>query len=113
MLGLTRANELLLSSRAFTSDEALELGMLNAVLSKDELLPHTYDYVRRLMATVSPNALRQTRWQIYRDLHRDVAASVTESESLIQQMMREEDYAEGVAAFVEKRAPQWGPKTEP
>lgn len=109
MLGLTRANELLLSSRAFTSDEAVELGLVNAVLPVAELLPHTYDYVRKLMATVSPNSLRQTRWQIYRDLHRDVASSVNESEALIKQMMKEEDYAEGVAAFMEKRGPQWGP----
>lgn len=108
MLGLTRANELLLSSRAFTSDEAAELGLVNAVMPVAELLPHTYDYVRGLMATVSPNSLRQTRWQIYRDLHRGVAASVNESEALIKQMMQEDDYAEGVAAFMEKRGPQWG-----
>lgn len=108
MLGLTRANDLLLSSRAFTSDEAVELGLVNAVLPVEELLPHTYDYVRGLIKTVSPNALRQTRWQIYRDLHRDVAASVKESEDLIKQMMKEDDYAEGVAAFLEKRDPRWG-----
>lgn len=108
MLGLTRANELLLSSRAFTSEEAEQLGLVNAVLPVAELLPHTYDYVRKLMATVSPNSLRQTRWQIYRDLHRDVAASVTDSEGLIKRMMQEADYAEGVAAFMEKRGPQWG-----
>ena len=107
MLGLTRANELLLSSRAFTSDEAAELGLVNAVMPVAELLPYTYDYVRQLMATVSPNSLRQTRWQIYRDLHRDVAASVNDSETLIKQMMQEDDYAEGVAAFMERRGPQW------
>ncbi len=111
MMGLTRANELLLSSRAFTSDEAAELGLVNSVHAAEALLPFTYDYARNLIQTVSPNSLRQTRWQIYRDLHREVAASVVESEELINQMMREDDYAEGVQAFMQKRPPAWPSKS--
>jgi len=107
MLGLTRANELLLSSRPFSAEEALELGLVNEVHPADQVLPKTLAYARRLLATVSPNSLRQTRWQIYRDLHRDVAASVVDSEKLLNEMMREADYSEGVSAFLEKRPPDW------
>jgi len=107
MIGLTRANELLLTSRAFLSEEALAFGLVNAVHPAETLLDETYAFTRNLIATVSPNSLRQTRWQIYRDLHRDVASSVRDSETLLNSMMREPDYAEGVGAFVEKRAPRW------
>jgi enoyl-CoA hydratase/carnithine racemase len=107
MIGLTRANELLLTSRAFVAEEALAFGLLNGVYPVDVLLEETYAFVRELIDTVSPNSLRQTRWQIYRDLHRDVASAVDDSERLIAAMMREADYAEGVAAFLEKRDPQW------
>ncbi len=107
IVGLGRANDLLLTSRVFTSDEAFQLGFLNALFSPDELLEKTYEYVRNMITTVSPNSLRQTRWQIYRDLHRDVASSVKESEALLNDMMGEADYREGVAAFVEKRPPRW------
>ena len=107
MIGLTRANELLLSSRAFTSEEALAFGLLNAVYPAERLLDETYLYVRNLVATVSRDSLKQTRWQVYRDLHRDVAASVRDSERLINEMMRDPDYAEGVAAFLEKRKPRF------
>ena len=51
--------------------------------------------------------MRQTRWQIYRDLHRDVASSVLESEELLNRMMGEADYKEGIRAFMEKRTPDW------
>ena len=107
IMGLGRANDILLTSRVFLSDEALQLGFVNALYDPEELLPKTYDYVRSMIATVSPNSLRQTRWQIYRDLHRDVASSVQESETLLNEMMGEADYKEGVRAFVEKRSPDW------
>lgn len=109
MIGLTRANELLLSSRAFPAEEALTLGLVNAVHPAEEVLAATRAYARQLIDRVSPNSLRQTRWQIYRDLHRDVAAAVTDSERLLGVMMREPDYREGVAAFLEKRLPRWQP----
>lgn len=108
MIGLTRANELLLSSRVFTAEEALEMGLVNEVHPVQEVLPRTLEYARRLIETVAPNSLTQTRWQIYRDLHRDVASAVNDSESLLDEMMREADYAEGVAAYLERRPPTWG-----
>jgi enoyl-CoA hydratase/carnithine racemase len=107
IVGLGRANDLLLTSRVFLSDEAFELGFINALHEPDALLAETRSYAQNMLATVSPNSLRQTRWQIYRDLHRDVAASVQDSESLLNEMMREDDYREGVRALVEKRPPDW------
>ncbi len=107
IMGLGRANDILLTSRVFLSDEAYELGFVNALFAPHELLPKTYEYVQSMIRTVSPNSLRQTRWQIYRDLHRDVASSVMESEELLNRMMGEADYKEGIRAFMEKRAPDW------
>jgi enoyl-CoA hydratase/carnithine racemase len=107
LIGLTRANDLLLTSRVFTTDEAKTLGLLNDVFAPAQLLDETYRYARQLIATVSPESLRQTRWQIYRDLHRGVAESVADSESLLRTMMKQADYAEGVDAFLKKRPPSW------
>ena len=107
LAGLTRANELLLSSRPFTAEEALEMGLVNEVVPAAEVLPRTLEYARMLLATVAPNSLRQTRWQTYRDLHRDVAEAVRDSEQLLDDMMQEPDYAEGVRAFLDKRPPVW------
>ena len=107
IVGLGRANDLLLTSRVFTSDEALSLGFVNQIFEPTELLNRTLEYAHQLIASVSPNSLRQTRWQIYRDLHRDVASAVIESERLIEDMAKEEDFKEGVAALVQKRPPDW------
>ncbi len=107
IVGLGRANDLLLTSRVFTSDEALTLGFVNQIFEPEELVEKTRQYTHQLIASVSPNSLRQTRWQIYKDLHRDVASAVTESERLIEDMAKEEDFKEGIAALVEKRPPNW------
>lgn len=112
IMGLGRANDILLTSRVFTSDEALTLGFVNALFEPEDLLKETYAYVRNMINTVAPNSIRQTRWQIYKDLHRDVAASVTESETLLNSMIGEADYREGVKAFMEKRPPRWPSLTE-
>ncbi len=107
LIGLTKANDLLLSSRVFLTDEAYEMGLVNVILAPDELLPHTYDYTQKLITTVSPGSLRATKRQIYTDLHRDARSAVENANGLIREMAKQDDYAEGVTAFVEKRLPRW------
>ncbi len=107
LIGLGRANELLLSSRVFLTDEAFELGLVNAMVAPDELLSHTYGYAAQLAATVSRGSLAATKHQIYLDLHRGVGPSVDESARRLGQMMTEPDFAEGVAALTEKRPPNF------
>jgi enoyl-CoA hydratase/carnithine racemase len=107
IVGLTHANDLLLSSRVVLAEEAERMGLVNAVLPPDELLTHTYEYARRLARNISPASLRATKSAIYRDLHRGVGESVEESERLLREMTRGAEYREGVAALVEKREPTY------
>jgi len=107
IVGLGRANDLLLTSRVFTSDEALTLGFVNQIFEPEALMEQTREYAHQLITSVSPNSLRQTRWQIYKDLHRDVASAVIESERLIEDMAKEADFKEGIDALVEKRPARW------
>lgn len=107
MIGLTRANDLLFSSRVVLAEEALAMGLVNAVLPPDELLPYTYNYVRKLITTVSPESLKITKRQVYADLHRDVRSAVAYATEQLERMATEPDFAEGVSAFFEKRTPRW------
>lgn len=107
LIGLTHANDLLLSSRVFLSEEAYEMGMLNKVLPKDELMPHVQAYAKNLAENVAPGSLRATKLQIYSDQHRDIASSVHHADELLNSMSREPDYTEGLRAFMEKRKANW------
>ena len=107
LIGLTRANDLLLSSRVFLTEEAMELGLLNGLFSSEELLPRTREYVLRMIESVSPLSLASSKRQIYSDQHQDVATAVEESNRLLVEMMKNDDYREAVAAWLEKRPPNW------
>jgi enoyl-CoA hydratase/carnithine racemase len=105
LIGLTRANDLLLSSRVVFAEEAAAMGLVNAMLPPEELMRHTYAYAAELATKVSPSSLRETKRQVYDDLHGDVGTAVRKSESLLDRMTTEADFREGVRAFVEKRPP--------
>ena len=107
LVGLGRANDLLLTSRVFSSEEAMSMGLVNQLFDAEDLVNETKAYLHQMIQSVSPNSIKQTRWQIYKDLHRGVADAVDESERLLEKMMQEKDFQEGVEAFVEKREPRW------
>jgi enoyl-CoA hydratase/carnithine racemase len=106
-IGLTRAMDLLLTSRVFLTDEAHELGLINQLHPAEELLDRTLEYAATLASTVSAGSLRATRRQVYLDLHRSVAASVDDSLVRLNTMMGEPDYRIGVEALRQKRPPQF------
>jgi enoyl-CoA hydratase/carnithine racemase len=106
-IGLARANDLLLTSRVFLSEEAERIGLINRIIDADSLMSESRAYVKSMIDTVSPGSLKASRQQIYADQHRGVDEAVIESESLLQAMMKQDDYQEGVAAFLEKRNPRW------
>lgn len=107
IVGLTHANDILLSSRVFTAEEAMGMGFLNRLLPADELMDAVYAYARAMADGVAPGSARETKRQIYRDLTRDAATAVMEAESLLETMIKEPDYKEGVKAWTEKRKARW------
>jgi enoyl-CoA hydratase/carnithine racemase len=107
IVGLTHANDVLLSSRVFTAEEALAMGFLNKILSAEALMPHVMTYARSLADSVAPGSARETKHQIYRDLHRGAADAVIEAERLLEAMIRHPDYGEGVKAWTAKRRAAW------
>lgn len=102
-MGLTRAMDVLMTSRVFTTDEAYDYGLINQLHEPEELMERTLEYARRLITTVSAGSLAATRQQVYLDQHRGVGTSVTESLRLLSEMMGQSDYRKGVKALQERR----------
>ncbi|HXQ60034.1 MAG TPA: enoyl-CoA hydratase-related protein [Acidimicrobiales bacterium] len=113
LIGLTRAADLLLSSRIVLAEEAAAMGLLNRVLEPEALLDATYDYARILATEVSPASLAASKLQMYLDLHRDAATSVEDAHDRLDGMMKAPDFAEGVAAMAERRPPRFADPPTP
>ncbi len=108
LIGLTRAADLLLSSRVVLAEEAAALGLVNAVEEPEDLLAATYTYARTLATGVSPASMAATKVQMYLDLHRDAATAVEDAADRLAVMMTGPDFGEGVAALTERRVPHFG-----
>ena len=61
LIGVTRAADLLLSSRVVLAEEAEQLGLVNRVLPPDELLAFTYSYAGALATQIAPSSLAATK----------------------------------------------------
>ncbi len=107
IVGIARANDMLLSSRIVRTDEALDWGLINRVHEGSELVDKAVAWGNQLTRDISPGSLKHTKTQIYSDLHRDAASAVREAATLLARMAREPDFAEGLAAFLAKRPAVW------
>ncbi|HKH87400.1 MAG TPA: enoyl-CoA hydratase-related protein [Acidimicrobiales bacterium] len=109
LIGLSRATDVLLSSRIFLAEEALQMGLMSAVVPAEQLTSHVTAYATELATGVSPASVAVTKQQLYRDLFAagGPAASIADAEQTMSSMMLGADYREGVAALREKRPPRF------
>jgi enoyl-CoA hydratase/carnithine racemase len=107
LVGPAVALDLLFSSRKVRGTEAASLGLVNAAMPADEVLPHAVAYIENLAQRVSPTSLAVMKSQVYRQLHTGLGPAEKESQQLMVESFGRPDFAEGVAAFLQKRPPSF------
>ncbi len=111
LMGITYAADLILTGRVVVASEMRHTGFFNQVLPREGFMEAVYAYAG-LLAAVSPAALTTAKRQLWGDaMQASPAAAVEASKELIGQHMRHPDYAEGVAAMIEKRPARFAPDT--
>jgi enoyl-CoA hydratase/carnithine racemase len=90
----------------FTAQEAQEAGLLNYVVPAAELDAKVEWLIQRLVDK-SPTAIRRGRYAMRAIESMSFDQAIAYTETQIATMALTEDAKEGMAAFNEKRAPQW------
>lgn len=107
LIGVSNAMDLLYSGRVIMADEALRMGLVSRVVPADELLPMTQEYARELATLASPRSQAIMKWQVYDGLMQDLATATGFANEEMLKSLECDDFKEGVASFVEKRAPNF------
>jgi enoyl-CoA hydratase len=97
---------LVLSGRHIRADEALRIGLVQAVFPKDELLARAKKLAEEL-AGKSPLALRYCKAAANAAADTDLATGQGIERDLFALAFASEDHSEGMSAFLEKRAPEF------
>jgi enoyl-CoA hydratase/carnithine racemase len=107
LVGLQHALDLLLSARKITAAEALAMGLVAQVRPAGTFLDDVRAYARELADLVSPRSLRVMKRQLWEAQFQSLAEATAMADEEMRRSFATEDFKEGVAHFVEKRAPRF------
>lgn len=107
LVGLPNALDLLFSARTIDAAEAQHIGLVNQVFANEQFMEKVNAYARELASSVSPRSMRVMKRQVYDAMFQTLAEAIQTSEQEMLASLQSEDFKEGVAHFLEKRAPQF------
>jgi enoyl-CoA hydratase/carnithine racemase len=100
------AADLILTGRAISADEALRHGIVSEVVPDGELMTRARTRAARLAAN-APHAMREIKRLVRGAADQPLSAGLSAEQDALDVVFATEDAREGIAAFVEKREPEF------
>src|SRR5213594_4002470 len=105
-VGERNMRELLLSSELIDAERAKEIGLVNRVVAKEDLMSEAHKFAESVLQG-APDALAQTKRLIEELWWRSVKEDVDLALKYHLQARESREAREGITAFNEKRKPRW------
>ncbi|MES2605272.1 MAG: enoyl-CoA hydratase/isomerase family protein [Pseudomonadota bacterium] len=105
-IGLNRAKELCMTGEPFTADEAFGWGLVNKIVSQENLLSSVLATANKIRSA-SPLAVKQVKQSLNATTGSDLITGYRREIELYKRCIHAHDRIEGIAAFIEKRAPRF------
>ncbi|MCZ6873773.1 MAG: enoyl-CoA hydratase-related protein [bacterium] len=105
-IGSSQAMRLFLTGERFTAAAARDYGLLHRVVAADTLIEAVQEEVDAIAAG-GPLAVAEAKKLIRTVAHLPMDEAFAYAEEKINMMFRSEEAAEGMAAFADKRKPEW------
>ncbi|MEM9230406.1 MAG: enoyl-CoA hydratase-related protein [Pseudomonadota bacterium] len=106
LVGAMRAKEMIMSGRMITAEEAVAYGAALEACAPDDLMPRAMELAETLAAQ-APVALREGKRIVDDGLDSALSAGLTLEQRVLGALFATEDGKEGIAAFMEKREPEF------
>jgi len=106
LVGWAKAAELYYRGRTIGAEESLEMGIVNAVVPKDELMDTARTWAQEV-AENAPMAVQTTKRMMRMGLEESYDTAVDHLMVHLAGMFQSEDFQEGLRAFTEKRPPKF------
>ena len=106
LVGSAVACELIFTGSMISALEAERIGLVNRVVSHDQLMPSVMD-VAVTMSKSAPRVVRLAKESIYRSISSDMETAFAREIEVQTECFNSEDFLEGLTAFKEKRKPQF------
>jgi enoyl-CoA hydratase len=106
LCGTGIALQLILTGDPVTADEALRIGLVNAVAEPQELLAQCKAMALKMVSR-GPTALAMAKQAVRRGVHMPIADALQLEADLFGAISSTAEMKEGMAAFLEKRKPSW------
>jgi enoyl-CoA hydratase/carnithine racemase len=103
IVGLQNALEILLVNPIMSADEALGLGFVRRAWPADGFTERVQEFAGSMARHSSPTALRVMKRQVYVDAQGDLETAYVRAVEDMNRMVREPDFATGLAATRENR----------
>ena len=106
LVGIAKAKELIFTANNIRADEALEIGLVNKIVNKDELLESTMEMAKKI-ASNAQLAVRYSKNAINRGIETDIETGISLEKEYFGLCFASEDQKEGMSAFLNKRKPEF------
>jgi enoyl-CoA hydratase/carnithine racemase len=104
LIGVARALEMMLSGEPVTAARAETIGLVQMAVPDDDLDAHVLRYAT-LLASRSPRTARMVKRLVAQGMEMPLADGLARERAALLDVFDSADYAEGLAAFAERRAP--------
>jgi enoyl-CoA hydratase/carnithine racemase len=106
LIGMGRALELLLSAEMITARRAYEIGLVNQIISEDEIFDHGRQFLQKMLSR-GPLAIKFILQTVRHGLTHSFREGLDMEAELFGKACASEDMREGTTAFLQKRKPQF------
>lgn len=107
LVGTANAFDILYSARKVPAREAHAMGLVNRVFPAETFMAEVRAYARLLAETVSPRSMAVMKAQVWKAMFQDFNAALADADREMALSLASDEFKEGVAHFLEKRAPRF------